>query len=80
MIVTRLDLHANYAIRDHKRSGNEKDEPLCTLVWDPRNPTLKSIPTKLSRSDFLCDLISKPTMPSGTTSKAAIKRKDPCAP
>ena len=52
MIVTRLDLHANYAIREHKHNGNEKDEPLCTLVWDPRNPTLKSIPTKLSRSDY----------------------------
>ena len=36
MIVTRLDLHANYAIRDHRHSGNEKDEPLCTLVWDSR--------------------------------------------
>ena len=29
---------------------------------------------------MLCDLISKPTMPSGTTSKAAIKRKAPVHP
>ena len=30
------DLKADNAIRDHNQSGNEKDGPLCTLVWRQR--------------------------------------------